>query len=315
MGQPRTDAVIDAYLEMLAVERDASPHTLAAYRNDLQKFLAHCGGDLAAVGEAQLRAFARHLAADGLAAATQNRRLSAVRGLMRFLYREGWREDDPGADVAGPKRHRALPKVLTQGEVDRLLTVAEQRAQTGDPGAARRAALLEILYAAGLRVSELVSLPLAAIGPTGDVLFVKGKGGRERMAPLTQMARHALERHCARAGIRKGYLFPAASRTGHLTRQAFARDLKRVAAEAGLPASAVSPHVLRHAFATHLLENGADLRSLQSLLGHQDIATTEIYTHVAARHLRDVLEDCHPLAEGRVGQPEGRVGRADGRAR
>ncbi|WP_108659656.1 tyrosine recombinase [Acuticoccus kandeliae] len=290
----------EAFLEMMAVEHDASPHTIEAYRRDLTCFDEVCrarGVVSEAAGEADLSAFLQSMSARGEAKTTQNRRLSAVRRFMRFLYADGRRGDDPGALVDGPKRPKSLPKILSMDEVRRLLTVAEEAAEAGGAAPARRSALLELLYAGGLRVSELVSLPESAVNDKREAMIVRGKGDKERLVPLTEAARRAVARHrAARGPSPNRYLFPARSREGHLTRQAFARELKALAAAAGLPAAKVSPHVLRHAFATHLLVNGADLRVVQTLLGHQDISTTEIYTHVQSDHLVAVLNDCHPLA-------------------
>lgn len=292
---------VEAFLEMMAVEKDASVHTVSAYRGDLRRFGAVCasrGSTLELAGADDVSAFVAAMAADGEAATTQNRRLSAVRRYMRFLYAEGAREDDPAAQVGGPKKVKPLPKILSVGEVSALLAVAEEGAATGDPMALRRLALMELLYAAGLRVSELVSLPDAAVRPGSAAMVVRGKGGRERLAPLTDAVQRAVAAwRTARGSAREKYLFPARSRQGHLTRQAFARELKHLAGAAGLPAHTVSPHVLRHAFATHLLSRGADLRVVQTLLGHQDISTTEIYTHVQIEEMAAVLNDCHPLAE------------------
>ena len=292
---------VEAFLEMMAVERDASAHTLAAYRGDLRRFRAVCrerGRSAEDADADDVAAFVAAMAAEGEAATTQNRRLSAVRRYMRFLYSEGTREDDPAARVGGPKRVKPLPKILSVAEVGALLAVAESAAGEGDPPAVRRLALVELLYAAGLRVSELVSLPDAAIRPGSPAMVVRGKGERERLAPLTEAAHRAVAAwREARGPQRERFLFPANSRQGHLTRQAFARELKHLAGAAGLPAHKVSPHVLRHAFATHLLSRGADLRVVQTLLGHRDISTTEIYTHVQIEEMAAVLNDCHPLAE------------------
>lgn len=308
----------EAFLEMMAAERGAADNTLEAYRRDLEAlegFLRARGETVETADRAALAAFAQSRGRAGYAASSQARTLSAVRRFFRFLYAEGVRGDDPAARLAAPKGGRGLPKVLSVEEVDRLIETARAAAEGPHASAAaavraaRRHALLELLYATGLRVSELVSLPDGAARGEGDVLLVKGKGGRERVVPLTRAARTAVDRYrAARAAAAPrgrsagpfrsggGYLFPADSAAGHLTRQAFARELKAVAAAAGLPASAVSPHVLRHAFASHLLERGADLRVVQALLGHADIATTEIYTHVAAATLRRVVMEGHPLA-------------------
>ncbi|WP_375143757.1 tyrosine recombinase [Acuticoccus sp. MNP-M23] len=292
---------IESFLEMMAVERDASPHTLSAYRRDLTKFSAHCDArDIAleAAGEAEISSFLASLSADGEARTTQNRRLSAVRRLMRFHYSEGARNDNPGALVAGPRKSKPLPKILSVDEVSRLLETAAGAAERREPGALRRHALIELLYAAGLRVTELVGLPDSAIKAGAPAMIVRGKGGRERMAPLTDAAHRAVAAwRTARPGPAGKHLFPAQSASGHLTRQAFGRELKTLAAAAGLPAHKLSPHVLRHAFATHLLARGADLRVVQTLLGHRNIATTEIYTHVLPDELRTVLTDCHPLGD------------------
>lgn len=295
---------VETFLEMMAVERDASRHTLAAYRGDLRRFGEVCmerGTDAARAGPDDVAAFVAAMAAAGEAATTQNRRLSAVRRYMRFLYGEGMRGDDPAARVSGPKKVKPLPKILTIEEVSRLLATAEERAATGDALAVRRLALVELLYAAGLRVSELVSLPDGAIRQGSAAMVVRGKGGRERLAPLTEAAHRAVTGwRAARGAQREKFLFPAKSSEGHLTRQVFARELKLLAATAGLAPHKVSPHVLRHAFATHLLSRGADLRVVQTLLGHQDISTTEIYTHVQIEEMAVVLNDCHPLADNRA---------------
>ncbi|MEM9223447.1 MAG: tyrosine recombinase [Pseudomonadota bacterium] len=293
---------VAACLEMMAVERDASPHTLDAYRRDLLRFSAVCidrGRRPDMADEDDIQAFLAVLAKDGEAKSTQNRRLSAVRRYLRFLYGEGARGDDPGARAVGPKREKPLPKILSVVEVERLLAVALEAAAAGDPAAVRRLALVEILYAAGLRVSELVSLPEGAIRAGKTTMIVRGKGGRERVAPLTDAALAAVDRWRAvrtEPVAAPKFLFPAHSSSGHLTRQAFARELKILATAAGLSPAAVSPHVLRHAFATHLLSRGADLRVVQVLLGHQDLSTTEIYTHVQEEQLAAVLADCHPLS-------------------
>lgn len=288
---------IEPFLEMMAVEKAASPHTLDAYRRDLSTFADHCsarGTSAEAAAYEDVTSFVRAMAGAGAAVATQNRRLSAVRRYLRFLYAEGVREDDPGAQVDSPRKTRPLPKILSVEEVDRMLTVAEEAAGRGEPGALRRSALIELLYAGGLRVSELVGLPDAAPRDDADMMVVRGKGGRERAVPLTRQAKQAVARWRKARGPSR-FMFPAASKAGHLTRQAFARELKALAGAAGLKAERVSPHVLRHAFATHLVARGADLRVVQTLLGHQDIATTEIYTHVGNEHLAGILSDCHPL--------------------
>lgn len=294
------------YLDMLAAERGAGINTVAAYRRDLDDylgFLARAGIDLAEVDAGTLRAFLVDLETRGLKASSAARRLSCVRGFHKFLYAEGAAEADPSVAVSGPRKGRSLPKVLSIAEVDRLLTVVQAAASASEsPSAGRRArrmvCLLELLYATGLRVSELVALPRAAGATRERYLFIKGKGGRERLVPLTEAARTAMAAHLAAVPEDTAWLFPADSDSGHLTRQAFARDLKAVALQAGLRQDRVSPHVLRHAFASHLLQNGADLRIVQELLGHADISTTQIYTHVLDERLKAMVRDLHPLMDG-----------------
>ncbi|WP_342164179.1 site-specific tyrosine recombinase XerD [Methylobacterium sp. SD21] len=294
------------YLEMLAAERGAGANTIDAYRRDLTDYLAYlarAGLSVEDVDTATLRGFVADLETRGLSPSTAARRLSCVRGFHKFLYAEGAAETDPSAPVSGPRKGRPLPKVLSVAEVDRLLAEAQQAAALPDqtPGPARRArrmaCLLELLYATGLRVSELVALPRTAASLDARLLVVKGKGGRERMVPLTETARAAMAAHLPAVPEDSPWLFPADSESGHLTRQAFARDLKDAASAAGLRADKVSPHVLRHAFASHLLHNGADLRIVQELLGHADISTTQIYTHVLDDRLKAMVRDLHPLMD------------------
>lgn len=294
------------YLEMLAAERGAGANTIDAYRRDLTDYLAYlarAGLGVEDVDTATLRGFVADLETRGLSPSTAARRLSCVRGFHKFLYAEGAAETDPSAPVSGPRKGRPLPKVLSVAEVDRLLAGAQQAAALPDqaPGPARRArrmaCLLELLYATGLRVSELVALPRTAASIDARLLVVKGKGGRERMVPLTETARAAMAAHLPAVPEDSPWLFPADSESGHLTRQAFARDLKDAASAAGLRADKVSPHVLRHAFASHLLHNGADLRIVQELLGHADISTTQIYTHVLDDRLKAMVRDLHPLMD------------------
>jgi integrase/recombinase XerD len=302
----RDAAQMEAFLEMLAAERGASFNTLAAYRRDLEDFV-EAVGRLAEAGAGDVRGYLAGLSRRGLAASSQARRLSALRQFFGFQVAEGLRDDDPTATAEAPKPRRALPKVLTVDEVDRLLAAAREEAEAPDRAAGQRfaalrmRALLELLYATGLRVSELVSLPAAAGRGGRPFIAVTGKGGRERLVPLNRAAQEALDEYRAAAkerGIADGKrLFPADSAKGHLTRQAFARDLKRVAAYAGLDAAKLSPHVLRHAFATHLLSGGADLRAVQTLLGHADISTTQIYTHVLDERLKQLVNEHHPLAD------------------
>jgi integrase/recombinase XerD len=298
------------FLDMLAAERGAAANTLEAYRRDLEDYLgylAEAGSDPLSAESATVRGFLASLEERGLKASSAARRLSAVRQFHKFLYAEGYAAVDPTAAVQAPKQGRGLPKVLTVDEVDRLLGAAREAAERpeAEPGEALRAArmlcLLELLYATGLRVSELIALPRSAARTRERFLVVRGKGAKERLVPLTEVAQEAarvylggLERSGAGAGP---WLFPADSASGHLTRQAFARNLKVAAAAAGLRADRVSPHVLRHAFASHLLQNGADLRVVQELLGHADIATTQIYTHVLDERLKSMVRDLHPLGE------------------
>jgi len=299
------------FLDMLAAERGASKNTLDAYRRDLEDYLAYlkeAGSQPDSATSATLRGFMASLEERGLKASSAARRLSAVRQFHKFLYVEGYAPADPTAAVSAPKRARALPKVLSVAEVDRLLQVAYEGVQNPEasPGerlrAARMACLLELLYATGLRVSELVALPRSAAKTRDRFLVVRGKGAKERLVPLTDAAREAARSYLALLEEQKKaqgpWLFPADSESGHLTRQAFARDLKAAAGAAGIRADRVSPHVLRHAFASHLLQNGADLRVVQELLGHSDISTTQIYTHVLDERLKSMVRDLHPLAEG-----------------
>ena len=294
--------MIEPFLEMLLVERGASPHTLDAYRRDLaraQAFLAGRGTPLEKAFEDDLRAFLQAESEAGHKASTLARRLAALRHFYRFLYVEGRRPDDPTVGLDPPKRTRPLPRLLSEAEVLALIEAA--RADPSPPGL-RLLALLELLYATGLRASELVGLPLSALAPDRTHLLVRGKGGKERIVPIGRPAREALESWLAlRPAFLEGarsarFLFPSRGRSGHLTRQRLLQLLKALAPAAGIDPARISPHVLRHAFATHLLEHGADLRSVQVLLGHADIATTQIYTHVQTYRLRAEVETRHPLA-------------------
>jgi integrase/recombinase XerD len=301
-------AWIELFLDMIAAERGGAKNTLAAYARDLADFsaeLGKAGRTIVGASTDDLRGYLGSLARRRFAASSVARRLSAIRQLYRFLYAEGHRTDDPSAVIEGPKRNRALPKVLSIAEVDRLL--AQSRADMGqaDQGApkrlraARLACLIEVLYATGLRVSELIALPISAAERNARMLTVRGKGNKERLVPLNEAAKKAMSEYLALLsanGVRQTkWLFPSFGRTGHLTRQHFARELKALAAAAGL--RQVSPHVLRHAFASHLLHNGADLRVVQTLLGHADISTTQIYTHVLEERLKSLVRDLHPLAD------------------
>lgn len=295
---------------MMAAERGAAGNTLDAYRRDLDDYcnaVIDAGKSLQSVATDDIRAYLLGLKSRGFAASTSARRLSAIRQLHRFLCSEGRRKDDPAAILEGPKQAPKLPKILSVSEVERLLNTANAMldAAQGDPAASLHAArilcLLELLYATGLRVSELVSLPKTAARRKEPMILVRGKGGRERLVPLSEPARRAmrlyrdlLEKTDPR-GAAGAWLFPAEGKSGHLSRQLFARDLKTVAAAAGIATARVSPHVLRHAFASHLLQNGADLRIVQELLGHADISTTQIYTHVLDERMKAMVRDLHPL--------------------
>jgi integrase/recombinase XerD len=303
------ERLIELYLDMLAAERGAGANTLAAYRRDLEDFSAYLKNSRSSVAKAgteNLRAYLGDLSCRGMRVATVARRLSAIRQLYRFLYAEGQRADDPAAVLEGPKRELTLPKTLTLAEVDHLLHVAG-KSDTAAPlpvrlRAARLACLVEMLYATGLRVSELVALPISAARKDARVIVVRGKGNKERMVPLNDAAKRAMAEYLIllkQSGkeAQSKWLFPSFGESGHLTRQHLARDLKTLAAVAGLRAAQVSPHVLRHAFASHLLHNGADLRVVQTLLGHADISTTQIYIHVLEERLKSLVRDLHPLAQ------------------
>jgi integrase/recombinase XerD len=294
---------------MLAAERNAARNTLEAYRRDLADlgaFLARRGRTLREADADSIRKYLAALNGLGLSARTVARRLSCLRQYYRFLAGEGLRKDDPCVAIDSPKLGRSLPKVLDEPEIASLL-----EAETGNAAeTARLRALMELLYAAGLRVSELVGLPLAAVLRDTRVLIVRGKGGKERMVPLNDTARAALATYLehrwtflakARGGERRPspWLFPSRGASGHLTRQRFAQLLKDAGAATGIEPRRLSPHVLRHAFATHLVDHGADLRSVQQMLGHADIATTQIYTHVARERLKTLVRDHHPLAQAK----------------
>ncbi|RDE08837.1 site-specific tyrosine recombinase XerD [Pelagibacterium lacus] len=292
--------LIEAFLEMMSAERGAAANTIEAYRGDLLDyfgFLAREGRLATAARREDVAAYVASLKEAGLAASSAARRLSAVRQFHRFLVGEAIAGEDPTRIVSAPKPGRGLPRVLSVAEVDRLLDLAEAEAAGGGEKEIRLHVLLELLYATGMRVSELVALETRAVVREAGYLTIRGKGSKERMVPMGDKARDALFAWID-AGEKGRYVFPAAGAEGFLARQVFARDLKALAARAGLPAAKVSPHVLRHAFASHLLENGADLRVVQMLLGHADISTTQIYTHVLDAHLRRLLETHHPLAEG-----------------
>jgi len=305
MTKPSYDPLIEAFLEMLAAERGAAANTLAAYGRDLtgfRDFLARRKISLKDADADSIRRYLDGLSSAGLSAASAARQLSAIRQFYRFLLSDGIRQDDPSSTIEGPRRRRPLPKLLDENEVDRLIACAQARDDT--PHSARLCCLLEILYATGLRVSELVSLPLGAVRNDPQLLLVRGKGGRERLVPLGDPARAAIERylvmrtHFLGEGEQSKFLFPSRGGSGHLTRHRFAQLLGELAAEAELPVRMISPHTLRHAFATHLLSHGADLRAVQQMLGHADISTTEIYTHVLTARMQALVTQHHPLAQG-----------------
>ena len=297
--------LVEAFLEMMSAERGAARNTIEAYRRDLDDYLGYLaarGARPTTAGREQVVGYLAALSAQGLAAATSARHLSAIRQFHRFLCADNVRADDPTRIVASPQARRPLPKVLSVAEVDRLLATAETEADAEasvqkHAAALRLYVLLELLYATGMRVSELVGLKRAAMMRDATFLTIRGKGGKERIVPVNDRARDAVRAYVAT--LPPGpWLFPAGGEEGHLGRQVFARELKGLAARAGIAVSRVAPHVLRHAFASHLLAGGADLRVVQTLLGHADISTTQIYTHVLDEKLRDLVESRHPLADG-----------------
>ena len=290
---------------MLSVERGAAQNTIDSYGRDLADFQAFSVARKRQPENADsdlIRKYLKKLSGTGMAPSTSARRLSTLRQFFRFLHAEGVRDDDPSSAIDSPRSGRPLPKYLSEDEVERLLMAAEMR--HGSEGL-RLVALLEILYATGLRVSELVGLPLSAVSRDGRILIVRGKGGKERMVPLSEPASDAIDAYKdvresflpkGRKAASERWLFPSRAKQGYLTRARFGQLIKELAIEAGLEPGRVSPHVLRHSFASHLLAHGADLRSLQQMLGHSDIATTQIYTHVLEERLRQLLDDAHPLA-------------------
>ena len=301
------DRLIDSFLEMMSAERGARPNTLEAYRRDLGDYAGSVAIDVSRATADDIRGYLRGLDDMGLAASTTARRLSAVRQFHKFLYSEGYSDGNPATVVEGPTKARALPKVLSHDQVDRLLETARDRMASSEGRdrlkAARMHCLVELLYASGLRVSELVSLTVQTVKADDRFLTITGKGGRERLVPLSQAARGAISsylRVCKKLGNLPGevspWLFPGHGKGGHLTRQQFGLDLKELAMSAGLAPDKVSPHVLRHAFASHLLAGGADLRAVQQMLGHADISTTQIYTHVLDERLKAVVNAYHPLS-------------------
>lgn len=292
--------LLEAFLEMLAAERGAARNTLAAYRADLEGFLRFAGPGAERADADLLRDWLAGLAASGLAARSQARKLSALRQFFRFLVRDGVRKDDPTDLLDSPRLPRLLPRALSEAEVEALLAGAET---LGGRRGAAAVAIVELLYSSGLRVSELVTLPAGSLREQETLVAVRGKGGKERLAPISRRAREAaaeargpLAQRARGKPQARRWLLPSHGREGHLTRQAVGRILKDAAVAAGIDAERVSPHVLRHSFATHLLSRGADLRTLQVLLGHADIGTTQIYTAVMQERLRSVVEEAHPLA-------------------
>ncbi len=294
-GRPLS-AAVDAFLAMLAAERGAAANTLAAYRRDLESAEAAIG-PLTGVGRADLARLAGVWS--DLAPASLARKCSALRQCFGFLVDEGWRGDDPSPALPRPRTRRPLPRILGHGDVEALFKTAELEAEGDRPDAVRLLALLELLYGSGLRASELVSLPLNAVPRDAPFLNITGKGGQQRLVPVSTRARQALSRWLAQRGDKGRLLFPSTGKSGHLTRVRLFQLLRELALRAGLDPERVSPHVLRHAFATHLLEGGADLRVLQTLLGHADIATTQIYTHVDSARLVELVNARHPLAHRR----------------
>lgn len=296
-----TDTNVELFLEMMSAERGAARATLKNYQRDLENFAKFAGGEGARVSSVDtgvIRNYLAFMANAGLAASTAARRLSALRQFFGFLYAEGLRSDDPCIPVDGPRRNRPLPKVLAENEVERLLI--EARKKSG-PGGARLVALVETLYAAGLRVSELVSLPVSVATSDTRIIMVRGKGDKERIVPLSEAAKKAIVDYVdvrpvfLKNGEPSPWLFPSRGASGHLTERRFGQMIKELAYDAGIESSRVSPHVLRHAFASHLLAHGADLRAVQQMLGHADISTTQIYTHVLEERLKEIVTRHHPL--------------------
>ncbi|OHC75701.1 MAG: site-specific tyrosine recombinase XerD [Rhodospirillales bacterium RIFCSPLOWO2_12_FULL_58_28] len=308
MVERLTPLRVESFLEMLVAERGASANTILSYRHDLVSFSEFItskkqGGTLENASSEIIKSYLKYLSVAGMTPGTAARRLSALRQFYNFLYAEGLRADNPCAVIDGPGSGRSLPKLLSEEDVEQLLSTT--RLRQGAEGL-RRIALIETLYATGLRVSELVGLPLSALSRDGLMLIVKGKGGKERMIPLGEEASSALNDYKLmrenfisgkqKTGGHSPWMFPSSSKSGHLTRARFAQMLKETAADAGIDPTRVSPHVLRHSFASHLLAHGADLRSIQQMLGHSDISTTQIYTHVLEGRLTRLVKQSHPLA-------------------
>jgi integrase/recombinase XerD len=301
--------LIESFLDMMSAERGASINTLSAYRRDLLDFSGHRAakdGEARSSSREDIKNYLATLSRSGVTGSTQARRLSALRQFFGFLYSEGVRKDDPTDAIEAPKRQRPLPRTLSHDDMDDLIVTARTQSEQSSEGL-RLLCMLEVLYASGLRVSELVTLPLSAARNRDGFLLVKGKGEKERLAPLNKAARQAITDYLTArdeflpAGVRRShadrFLFPSRGAEGHITRRRCHQMLKELALKANLDPDKLSPHVLRHAFATHLVEGGADLRSVQTMLGHADIATTQIYTHVAKDRLTQVVESAHPLSK------------------
>jgi integrase/recombinase XerD len=286
-------ALVDRFLDMLAAEMGASANTIAAYRNDLEKAAEDLGASLGAASRDALATLGQKWA--GLAASTVARRSSALRRFFRFLVDDGLRADDPSAALPQPKLQRPLPRVLSEAHVESMFQAAGDKAASGEPLALRNMALLELLYGSGLRASEVISLPRAAVRPGQPFLILRGKGAKERLVPISSRAEFAVKAWLDNVPASSPWLFPGGKK--HISRVRLFQLVREMAANAGIPPERISPHVLRHAFATHLLSGGADLRVLQALLGHADIATTQIYTHVDAARLVKLVNERHPLAD------------------
>jgi integrase/recombinase XerD len=286
-------ALVDRFLDMLAAEMGASANTIAAYRNDLEKAAEDLGASLGAASRDSLATLGQKWA--GLAASTVARRSSALRRFFRFLVDDGLRADDPSAALPQPKLQRPLPRVLSEADVEGMFEAAGDKAASREPLALRNMALLELLYGSGLRASEVISLPRAAVRPGQPFLILRGKGAKERLVPISSRAESAVKAWLENVPASSAWLFPGGKK--HISRVRLFQLVREMAADAGIPPERISPHVLRHAFATHLLSGGADLRVLQALLGHADIATTQIYTHVDAARLVKLVNERHPLAD------------------
>jgi integrase/recombinase XerD len=286
-------ALVDRFLDMLSAEAGASPNTLAAYRNDLEKAALDLGGDLGNADRDALSKLGRQWS--GLAASTVARRASSLRRFYRFLVDDGIRSDDPSSALPQPKLQRPLPRVLSEADVEAIFEAAGDKASSGEPLALRNLALLELLYGSGLRASEVISLPRGAVRPGQPFLILRGKGAKERLVPISGRAEAAVKTWLVAVPTSSAWLFPSGSK--HISRVRLFQLVRQMAADAGIAPERISPHVLRHAFATHLLSGGADLRVLQALLGHADIATTQIYTHVDSARLVQLVNERHPLAQ------------------